>query len=380
MKKKQKGHEVASTVSDERLEQYMGGRYGQRSETQLRYEAGIRACSNIFYLSKTVAEVAREFGHKPEAFRMMMKRHYMDVLNERDRLRQLLKLNKQPPRGLSEKTIQKYEPALKLLRKTDITVRQAAEKTGVSLAGLQQHTIFYHKDLAQKRMMARAEALDKNRKQGELNAAGRISQPRNNAAEYYAQAVELCREHPELTLKQISEQTGVVPHNLSSHIHRWHPDVVELRERWRYDQTIIRQQERARHNVDTTKVAKARRKYSPALPLIEQGMNYGDIAQQLGLDKDQLMSWVRHNHPDLHLLERQNTWVTLPNGVRVRRYHWKQLQEAAAVYQNTDESLKYIAIRFGLPEKSLASFLKRTVPEIVEARREKRKEQKKGMM
>jgi len=284
-------------IDDERLARYMGGRYGQRGDTRRRYEAAIRACSDIAYLPKTVTDIARAFGHEPETFRLMMKRHYMEVLEERERLRQLLGLNKRPPRGVAEATRQKFEPALELLRKSEMTVRQAAEATGVSLAALQQHIIFYHKDLAQERLMRRAAALDKPRQPGAMTANGSIAHPRGTAAEYYAEAVKMLREHPEMTVKQAALQTGVGIHNLSEHIQRWHRDLMREREAWRRQQTLRRQREAQRKLSRHEQVAQ---KYAPAMSLIAQGYSYPEIVRQTGLSIDSMQLWMKCHQPALH--------------------------------------------------------------------------------
>lgn len=362
---KKKTAKATETVSDERLAHYMGGRYGQRTATFERYAEAIRACSDIAYLGKTVSEIARDFGHQPETFRMMMKRHYMEVLNERERLRQLLGLNKLPPRGVSETTRQKYEPNLQLLRTTDITVREAAEKTGVSLASLQQHIIFYHKDLARQRLMRRVEQLDQPSKQGRVTGAGRLAGPRGTAEEYYREAVTMLAEHPEMTVRQVATQTGVGEHNLSCYLCRWHRDILQQREVWRRQQTAHRQQERLKPN----RFERAALQYQPALPLLEQGMTYQEAARQTGLDSSRLQWWVRHHRPDLHEREHESRWVTLPDGTRLMRNNFLHYQKAAREYCQTDEPLNYIVRRHGFSETNFRRFLQAAYPEAVERRR-----------
>lgn len=323
MKKKQgNSNDSHQGVSDERIEQYMGSRYGQHADTQRRYEEAIRACSDIEYLPKTITEIARLFGHEPERFRMMMKRHYMDVLDERERLRVSLGLNKLPPRGVSQATRAKYEPALQLLRTTDMTVRQAAEATGVSMASLQQHIIFHHKDLAQQRLMRRTQALAKPRKQGEMTANGSAAGPRGTAAEYYRQAVALLTANPAMTYREAALRTGLATGNLSSYIRRWHRDLMTERERWRHQQTKQRQQAAARLSAKE----QAASRYAAVLPVLEQGATYQEAAFRLGVPAERLRVWVRRNRPDIHAMKKLSEWVTLPNGYRVKRTSWQRYE------------------------------------------------------
>ena len=360
------------TVSEERIEQYLGGRYGQRGETRERYREAVLACESVMHLDKTTAEIARMFGHQPEAFRMMMKRHFSDLLEKREKMRQLAGYVKPGPRyGVRKSTEDRYAPALKLLRKTDMSIVEVAQKTGVDLTALQQHIIFHHRDLAEERLHRRLERLDKPREEGRLNGNGSKSGPRGTAGDYYAEAVKLYKEHPEMTIKEIATKCGMHPHSLGCYVRRWHRDIMQEREDYRRDLVAKKQAERAKHNADTTKQAKAQRKYSPALPLIEQGMSYEAAAEQLGLDRDQLHSWVKHNRPDLHLMELQNNWVTLPNGVRVSRKSWDKFQKAAREYAETDRPLKEIAQSYELNPNSLGTFLRRTMPEAVRKRKGK---------
>ena len=363
---------IQTAISDDRLQQYMGGRYGQRGETRERYREAVEDCESVLHLDKTTSEIARMHGHQPEAFRMVLKRHFPEVLERREKLRMSLGYVKTPHFGPRQHTEDKYAPALELLRKTNMTVAEAATATGVELAALQQHILFHHRDLANERLHRRLERLDKPRERGMLNGAGRRSGPRGTTSEYYAKAVRRCKRHPEMTIKEIAMKCGMEPHLLSCYLQKWHRDVMQARMEYRRAEVARRQAERAEHNEFTTKAAKARRKYAPALPLIEQGMSYEEAARQTGLDRDQLHSWVRHNRPDLHILERQNNWVTLPNGVRVSRQSWDKFQQAAQEYATTDRLLKDIAASHGLNVNSLLSFLHRTMPQEVEKRKQKR--------
>lgn len=363
----------SENIFDERLQKYMGARYGQRGYTRQLYESAIHACSDIAYLSKTLAEVAHEFGHQPEAFRMMMKRHFPEVLAERERLRQLLGYSKKMLHGLRECTRLKYEPALKLLRSSDITIREAAEKTGVSLASLQQYIIFYHKDLAAERLKRRAEALDKPRKFGMMTATGATSHPRGDIDEFYAKAVELLTEHPELPVRQVAVQTGVSEHNLSCYMRRWHRDVLKMRQEWRRERTAKRQLERS---INMSRTERAKKKYGPALELIEQGMTYREAAKESGINEERLQWWVRHNRPDIHERARENRWVMMPDGTRIMRRSWLLFQEATFAFQTSDEPINRIAIRFGLKEKAFRRFLNEKFPTLVAKRRARKKPKK----
>ena len=123
-------------ASEQRLMQYMGDRFGQRRETHQRYDEAIKACSSIDYLDKTISDIARLFVLTTEALRNQLKRHFPEVIPNRDKLRQLLGLAKMPARGLKPSTEAKYAPAIAMLHNATVTINEAAEKCNVSLPPL----------------------------------------------------------------------------------------------------------------------------------------------------------------------------------------------------------------------------------------------------
>lgn len=347
-------------IVDQRREQYLGSRYGQKEETRERYREAIEACASVMYLDKTLAAIARLYGHEPEAFRMMMKRHHADILSERERMRHLMGLRKAVPQQMRPCTEAKYAPAIKLLRKRpELTVRKVAEQLGLSYLSLEQHILFHHKDLAEERLLQRMEQLDRPRQAGQLTATGRISAPRGGAGEYYAKAVRLYDEQPEMTVREIAEQCGHDPHALGCYLRRWHRDVMQRRQELQRQRVARRQEERAHHNADTTKAAKARSKYAPALALLEAGKDYDEAARETEVDRERLLSWVKHNRPDVHQMVMQVRWVVLPNGVRISRQKWQTYQLAARDWQQGHESLKTVAERHGLKASQFREFLHR---------------------
>lgn len=357
---------ATAPAAEERLARYMGARYGLRSETIDRYRDAIRDCADIRLLHRTVTQIARDHGHQPEAFRRILKRHFMEMLQERERIRHQTGISKQPPRGLAEATRRKYEPALRLLRRRDITVREAAEQTDVDNTSLQQHILFYHKDLAQKRFLRRTQALGKPRQQGRITANGSIARPRGTTQEYYAEAVAMLAAHPELTVREVACRTGVNASNLSCYTCRWHRDIVRQRQEWRRHQTALRQQESRGPN----RFERTARKYAAALQLVEQGLSFAEAAAQTNVNRDRLGRWTRQHRPELFEREREGRVVTMPDGTRILRSSFVRYQEAAREYCQTEEPLKHIAQRHGFSPNAFYSYLKMVHPDAVTKRRE----------
>jgi len=358
----------ATQVSEQRTLQYLGGRYGQRNETRERYEEAVKACSSIDFLEKTVSEIAYLYGLKPECLRNQLKRHFPDIIPNRDKLRQQLGLAKQPIRGLKPSTTAKYAPAIAMLRETDLTVKEVAEKCKVSFYGLQQHLLFYHKDVAEKRLAQRTQALSKTLRRGDKDSSNRTVGPRPEAEALYADAIELYRTTSR-TATDIAVELGFNPHNLISYIQRWYREDMTIHQKLRQEQAEERRRQR-KVRMENSRIVKAERKYAPALPLIEAGATYDEAALQTGVPKDRLAFWVRHHRPDLNERARQNAWVTLPNGTRVMRSKWTKFQEAEKAFCNTDEPIKHTARRLDLSPSTVSNFLHALHLEEVLRRRE----------
>lgn len=219
---------LEAIISDKRLLQYMGNRMGQRDETQLRYADAVQACGSIFYLDKTISEISRLFGHNEECLRNQLKRHFPDLVPERNRLRKELGFVKKARKGAFDSTNEKYAAAVELLRKTKLTIREVAEVTGVGVSGLQQHVLFYHHDLANERLQRRLDRLDKPRELDEISATGRKNEPRAKTREQYAEAVKLYCE-TDLSISEIARQLDMKRKPLAKYLLRWHRDVAERR-------------------------------------------------------------------------------------------------------------------------------------------------------
>jgi transposase-like protein len=283
-------------VTDERVLRYMSNRYGQRNETRERYGDAIAACGSILYLDKTIAEIAQLFGHQDQSLRNQLKRHFPELVAERERLRSLLRLNKLPVRGVGLSTIEKYRPAIELLRTTNITIRDAAEQTGVALAGLQQHLLFFHKDIAQQRLARRLDALGKPH-QTDINGAGRRNEPREATKAFYAKAVKMYRT-TDMRVTDIAKACGIDSHNLEGHIRKWYRDDMALRMEKRRERIEAMNRERQKRRENST-LTKMRRKYREVVPLLEAGTVYKEAAAMIGVTPDRLSSWVRRNLPEL---------------------------------------------------------------------------------
>lgn len=219
-------------VSDERLNQYMGARYGQSPETEQKYREAVQACMSILNLSLNVADIARMYGLDPQCLRGQLKRHYPDIIPRRNELRAKLGYAVSDQGRLHQSAMEKYLPAVNMLRETDLTVKEVAERCGVSMHGLQQHLLYYHKDVAEMRLGKRVQVLAGPVSAGGKDCNNRQVGPSVTMRERYAPAIRMAEE-TDLPLTEIARRCNVEPRGLQVFVQKWHRDLMEERQRRR---------------------------------------------------------------------------------------------------------------------------------------------------
>lgn len=207
-------------MADERLQQYLGGRYGQRDKTRERYAEAIQACGSIGFLDLTVGEIAKMFGHTDQCLRNQLKRHFPEMLAERERIRVQLGLNKQPLRGVSAHTEAKYAPAIELLRTTDLTVAEIALKCNVMTHNFQCYLQRWCRSDIAVREKLRREKLERQRKE----RAAMEDRSRTSAAQRkYAPALKLIKEGA--TYREAAQKLGVNADSLYRWVRKYHIEI-----------------------------------------------------------------------------------------------------------------------------------------------------------
>ena len=352
----------ASEVQREQAVFRYQARYGQHPETEAKYRDAILACKSIDNLSLTITEIARMYGLKPEPFRNQLKRHFPDVLVNRRELRAKLGFKENGNIGLKQKTVQRYAHAIELLRDPAITVREAASRTEVSYQGLQQHLIFYHKDIADARMLVRSDALMKPLVVGDFTAKGGIRVPRPDVAERYAPAVEMYRT-TDLPVTEIAERCDIAEHNLRNYLARWHRPLMEQRR-----ERVKRQREEKRltPKVNRSRSAQARIKYMPAIELITAGKTIAEAARTLGVPVYDLSAWLKLHEPGV-LEVAQAGMMRLPSGKLVsRKTYNKYLPISEYINSHPSKPTKDVAEKWHVPVSSLIKKMYFYFPEIWE--------------
>lgn len=339
-------------------------RYGQRPETEAVYRDAIQACQSIENLQLTITEIARMHGVKPECLRNQLKRHFPEVIQQREQLRDALGYSVPGNRGLKVATVKKYAPAIELLRDATLTVREVAQRCGVSYLGLQQHLIFYHKDIADSRMLFRTDALLKPVKERKESAIGGVRSPRPETVAHFASALELYRTSA-LTLPEISERCHVNERAFASYLKNWYPEERERRKQER-ERKLKEKKEAEKNRPDRSGITVARKLYTPAITLLQQGKTLSEVARELGVDLSNLSGWLRRNHPEV-LEQCDAGMMVLPSGRKVCRRTWKRFEPVAEyMSSHPSKTTVYVASKFSVPLSSVGKHISTHYPEIWE--------------
>lgn len=200
---------------------------GQSPAAREKYRPAIEACDSEEHLDKNISQIAAMYHLNGTALGNQLRAHYPDIMEwrEAERRRRGLADNKQ--RGVTQMSADTYARALRLLRDTDMTIEEAAERCGVSYAGLRQHIVFYHKDLMRLRDRRRRKGQER-REPGTLSGNGRIREMSQEARAKYAPALKLLRT-TSLPVSEIARDTGLNINSLRAYLRAWHSDLLAAR-------------------------------------------------------------------------------------------------------------------------------------------------------
>ena len=339
----------------------MGQRRSQRPATRAKYREAIAACDSMDYIDCNVSQIAREFGLSGTNLGKQLRTHYPGVIERREEVRRRLGLGDNLPRGARTWSKERYAGAVELLRGDRyITVQEVAERCGVPYAGLEQHLIFYHKELIDNRIKIRKQAVGQQRK-GKITGRGSVHAPKPAIVAKYAEALHLYRTTP-LSARKIARQTGLPVKGFYKYLQTWHMDLVCARRNIPYEEGQSVDWSQVRKYNPATKV-----KYADAIRRLKQSdLTTAAVAAEFGLQPECFRRYLKEHEPELYA--RQGMTKT-ENGRAVSRRSMAKYAEAIRLYGSTSGSLKSLARRFGVNECSLRDFIKRHFPEAVEGHR-----------
>lgn len=340
----------------------LGQLRGQLPATRVKYKDAIEACGSMEHIGCNVSQIARKFGLEGTNLGRQLRTHYPEIIEWREKVRDWLGIGDGLPRGTRRSCKEQYAEAVRLLQGNSyVTVQEVADSCGLSYTGLEQHLLFYHKDLVKRRIRIREKALRRQRK-GEITGRGTVHAPSPELVEKYAEAVHLYATTP-MSAARIAGKTGVSKKGFYEHLQRWHLDLVCRRKNIPYEEGRL---------VDWSKVRKynpaTKAKYAEAIRrLKESGLPTAQVAAEFGLQPEAFRSYLKEHEPELYA---RKGMVRTDTGGAVSRRSMEKYSEAMHLYGTTTESVKSLARRFGFNDCSFGQFIRRNFPELVEKHNE----------
>lgn len=349
---------VAPSVSDAARTR-LRGRRGQTASARAKYGDAIAACGDAKYIEYNVSQIAHLFGLNPTGLSNQLRAHCPGLLERRELERRRLGFADNQQRGVRPWCREQYAAAVKLLRTTEMTVPEVAEKCGVSFTGLRQHVCFYHKDLQETRSELRERAKTQKRK-GHVTGSGRRHEPTPGSRERYRDAVRLYR-NTAMTIKEIAEKLGLNPFTFTSYLQTWHREDVFARRGAEYREGAILSQTKQYKKPTAVK-------YAPAIERLRaENRPTSEIAAEFGLHPEVFRQYLKEHEPELYA---RQGMMRASNGRSVSRRSMEKYAEALRFYETSGEELKSIARRLGLNYNSLGGFIRRNFPELILRRRQ----------
>ena len=121
--------------------------------------------------------------------------------------------------------------------------------------------------------------------------------PDEQMAALFAPALKEYRE-TEDSIPQIAARHGMKAYILDYYLRKWHPEDVMRRRMSREERLSAKKRELALRP-DRSVAAVARRRYAPAIPLLQEGMTLTQAAKLLGVEMWNLSMWLHRNHPEI---------------------------------------------------------------------------------
>lgn len=331
---------------------------GQNPRTHSKYREAIQACDSERYIHLNVSQIARMFHLDGTALGNQLRAHYPDIVERRERERRRRGIADNFRRGARRYCMDAYAEAVELLRSCDMTIEEVAQACGVSFSGLRQHLLSYHKDIVDMRQDRRDEGKRKP-VVGRVSGNGRLRLPDRELSRCFARALELYRS-TSASMKDICAATDTDLQAFKHHLHMWHKDLIFRR----------LGAEPPRDSSDRPRLKGVRRsnprtaeKYAGAIAELRAGgTTVEETARRHGFVPEVFRSYLKKHQHDLWL---SMGMTVLPGGRRVLRRSYEKYAEAIHAYETSTESLRAIALRFGINYNTLSGFIRRNMPEAI---------------
>lgn len=354
-------HGIATTAPDHKMKKNKG----QNPQTRKKYRKAIEACDSEEYIHLNVSQIARMFNLSGTALGNQLKAHYPEIIERREKERQRRGIADNYPRGPRKQAVETYSEAVELLRTSDMTIEEVAEKCKISFTGLRQHVLLYHKDIVVFRQNRRQQGKQTPRV-GKISGSGKIRCPRAEYTERFQEALTLYRT-TSLPVKRICKMTDTDLQAFRNHLRMWHKRLIFKRLGIELSET-----QSDRESLDGIKRSNpwTAEKYAPAIAELASGAGSVEgIARKYGFVPEVFRTYLREHHRQLW---QSMGMVEMPNGRKVLRRSYEKYEPAIKAYETTTESLRSIASRMGIAYNSIGGFIRRNMPEVIQRHNSRR--------
>lgn len=318
-------------------------RRGQSIAAHARYREAVLACDNTEFIEMNVTQIARRFHVSVSGLRNQLRVHFPEILERREKERRRRGIAANYHTGVRQASREQYAEAVEHLRTTDDTLRQTADLFNLSVSGLQEHLLYYHKELLEHRTERRRRAEGVKRR-GELTGNGQRHNPTPALTERFSEAIRLYRT-TSMTQKEIAAATGLDAGALENHIRMWHRNLILERRGAPASASLAE----TKHYLRSTAA-----KYAPAIEKLHiSSRSIADVAKECGVNAESLRNYLKEHEPELAVS-------------RSRKGNAAKYEAAINAYITTTETLKSIAARMGIPYNSIGGYIRRNRPEAIE--------------
>lgn len=277
-------------------------------------------------------ELCRQLALDYDAFTYFLKTRFPELINRHPKKKTSGYIKEQ-----RRETDARYRKALKLCENPDLTYKEIAEQTNVSLEGLKTYIRTYHRDL----MLRRKGVKVSKRAANNVKIRKRESGQTIFGRERYREAIEACDDinFIHLTVSEIAQEFDVPATGLLAQLREHYPDISERREKERFARGIGQNTPRG--------VRKStEEQYKPALEMLQNSdLTIEKVAEECGVSLPGFKSYLLAYHKDL---------------VEKRRKKSEGKYDAAIEeFKNSSLNFKEIAERHGLVYNSFASYCRR---------------------
>lgn len=304
------------------------------------------------------AEVCRKLGIDYRAFSYFLKSRHPELITSHSSRK-----NSDYAKASRKETTKIYRKALKLCEESDLTYKEIAEKTGVSLSGLKTFIRKHHRDV-----LLRRQGLEMSKRMADsIKLRNRETGQSLNGYERYKEAISACDslEFLELSVAEIAAKFKVSATGLLAQLRSHYPEIIERREKARVAQGYADNRKRGARKVTSDEYAKA----------IELLRHSSKTIMEVAADFDVTYSGLRHHlltyHKDVVALRRERRelnekrgWKEIESFKVASREPVSRYDEAIERLRDGNITVESVANDFGFVPESLRTHIKKYHPEL----------------